>query len=210
MNTNPFDQEVANQWRNILDKDILKGSINIISLYILVYELLEDRVISLPKDFFTIIEYDEEAERKYKENVLSLYDRDSCPNIPGARKDIISSLLWFKSLGAIDDNDIRVFSESKRIRNQITHEMLKSISEGTGWIIEQFAKMYGLFCKIEKWWICEYEIPISGEYPNLSQEELDGVMSGNMMIIGIIVDILNNDSNINFKEVCELLGIPVK
>lgn len=210
MNTNPIDQDVANQWRNILDRDILKGSINIISLFILVYELLEDRVISLPKDFFTIIDYDEKAEREYKENVLSLYDKNACPEIPPARKDIISSLLWLKQLGAIDDNDIHVFSLSKKVRNDITHEMLKSITEGTDWLVEQFALTYGLFCKIEKWWILEIEIPISGESTMNVGQEISEVYSGYMIVINIIKDILTNDSNIHFKEVCEKLGISVK
>jgi len=53
--------EVDQQWKNLFDRDILKESVNIIALYITMYELLEDTLISRPKDFFTVIEYDERA-----------------------------------------------------------------------------------------------------------------------------------------------------
>ena len=35
-------------------------------------------------------------------------------------------------------------------------------------------------------------------------------MSGNMIILNAMIDILANDSNANYKEVCEAIGVPVK
>ena len=117
--------------------------------------------------------------------------------------------MWFKTSGAIDDNDIKVFADSRNLRNEIVHEMMATIIEGADKLVEQFALMYGLFCKIEKWWILEVEAPISGDFPNLSEEEANGAMSGYMVVLDTIIDILANDSNKNFKEVCEQLGVPV-
>ena len=74
-------QEFHPQWKNIFDIDNLKGSVNIIALFITVYELLEDRIITYPKDFYTIVEFDEEAKRNNENHVISLYDKDACPNI---------------------------------------------------------------------------------------------------------------------------------
>ena len=202
-------EQYSPQWKNIFDKDRLKGSVNIIALFITVYELLEDRIVTYPKDFYTIIDFDEEAKKNYEKYVMSLYDKDACPNINTRNKALIASLMWFKTGGAIDDNDIKVFSDSRNLRNEIVHEMLGSITEGADKLIEQFALMYGLFCKIEKWWILEVEVPISGNFPNLTDEEADGVMSGYMVVLDAIIDILTNDSNKNFKEVCEKLGVPV-
>jgi len=87
--------------------------------------------------------------------------------------------------------------------------MLSTISVGTEKLVDQFCMMYGLFSKIEKWWILEIEVPIAGVY---KPEEIDqdGVTSGNMILLNIISDILVNNSNVNFKEVCEKLGVPVK
>lgn len=197
------------QWKNIFDKDGLKGSVNIIALFITVYELLEDRIVTYPKDFYTIIEFDEEAKKNYEKHVMSLYDKDACPNINTRNRALIASLMWLKTGGAIDDNDIKIFADSRNLRNEIVHEMLGAITEGTDKLVEQFALMYGLFCKIEKWWILEVEVPISGDFPNLTDEEADKVMSGYMVVIDAIIDILANDSNKNFKEVCEKLGVPV-
>ena len=65
------EYDYIQQWKNILDVDTLKGNVNLISMFITVYELLEDTIISRPKDFYTIIEFDEIAKRKYEEHVLS-------------------------------------------------------------------------------------------------------------------------------------------
>lgn len=204
------DADSLTQWKNLLDIDVLKGSINVVALYIMVYELLEDSVILKPKDFYTIIDFDAKAKKEYQDNVLSLYNKDVCQGISEKRKDIIASLIWFKNNGAIDNNDISVFSEAKALRNKLTHEMLSSVANGIGPLIEKFALMYGLFCKIEKWWIWEYEIPISGQFSNLTEEDKENIASGNMIILDMIIDILANNSNLHFKEVCDKLGVTVK
>ena len=118
--------------------------------------------------------------------------------------------MWFKTGGAINNEDIKIFVESRKLRNKIVHEMLATITEGTDSIVEQFAQMYDLFRRIERWWILEVEVPISGDYSNLTEEEANGVMSGYMVVLDAIIDILATDSNKNFKEICELLGVPIK
>lgn len=201
--------EIHEQWKNLLDRDVLKDSIQMVALYITVFELLEHAVVSKPKDFFTIWEFDEKAHREYLDEVISLYDPKAIPGIAGKRKDINASLLWLKKVGAIDDDDIRVYADSKKLRNNMAHQMLTFIADGGSKVVGQFASMYALFCKIERWWIMEYELPISGEY---TPDEVDpsGVMSGNMMVLTIILDILSNDSNARYKEVCEAFGVPVR
>lgn len=203
------EYDYIKQWKNILDTDVLRGNINLIAMYIMVYELLEDIIISKPKDFYTLIEFDEEARQKYKDYVLSLYDKNAYPNINTKNKELIASLIWFKTADAIDDNDINIFAEARTLRNVITHEMISTITVGTVKIVDQFVLMYRLFCKIEKWWILEYEVPISGQYKPEEIDE-DGVMSGNMILLEIIIDILVNNSNVHFKEACEKFGVPVK
>lgn len=198
------------QWKNIFDKEELKGNINLIALFITIYELLEDRLKSYPKDFYTMVEFDEQAQKNYEEHVMSLYDEHGCPGIPPRNKTLIASLIWFKTAGAINDKDIKLFTESRKLRNKIVHEMLATITEGTDSIVEQFAQMYDLFRRIERWWILEVEVPISGDFPNLTEEEANGVMSGYMVVLDAIIDILATDSNKNFKEICEQLGVPIK
>lgn len=203
------EYDYIQQWKNILDTDVLRGNINLIAMYIMVYELLEDIIISKPKDFYTLIDFDEEAQRKYKKYVLSLYNKNAFPKINTRNQSLIASLIWFKNAGAIDDNDINIFAEARTLRNEITHEMISTVTEGTEKMDDLFVLMYRLFCKIEKWWILEYEVPISGQYKPEEIDE-DGVMSGNMVLLEIIIDILANNSNSHFKEACEKFGVPVK
>lgn len=92
----------------------------------------------------------------------------------------------------------------------MVHEMMTTITEGGDKLINQFVLMYNLFRKIENWWILEVEVPISGQFPDLNEEDMNGVMSGYMVVLDAIIDILANDSNKNYKEVCEKLGVPVK
>jgi hypothetical protein len=202
--------DISQQWKNIFDKDILRGSVNIIALYITVYELLEDTIISKPKDFYTVVELDDRAKQQYEQEVLALYRKEACLGLNTKNKALIASLLWFKRNGAIDDHDIQVFAESRKLRNKITHEMYGAIVEGGSAIAEQFALLYCLFCKIERWWVLEIEVPITDEIPADAEIDVNGVMSGNMVVLNVIMDILMNDSNSNFKAVCESLGVEVK
>ena len=201
--------EVDQQWKNLFDRDILKESVNIIALYITMYELLEDTIISRPKDFFTVIEYGERAKQQYEEHVLSLFEKSACPGIATRNKELIASLLWFKQMKAIDDEDIQVFAKLRTTRNEVTHKMLQVIADGGSKYLMQLMELYKLFCKVERWWILEIEVPIGGEIPPDHEIKEDEVMSGNMIILNAMIDILANDSNANYKEVCEAIGAPV-
>lgn len=203
-------EQYHQQWKNIFDKDKLKDSVNMIALFITVYELLEDRIKTYPKDFYTIVEFDEKAKQNYDDYVMSLYDEHGCAGISLWNKTLMASLIWFKTGGAIDDADIKIFTDSRTLRNKIVHEMLTTITEGANELYEQFVLMYNLFRKIEKWWILEVEVPICGQFPNMSKKEMDGVMSGYMVVLDAIIDILANDSNKNYKEVCKQLSVPIK
>lgn len=121
------DSDAAEQWRNILDTNVLKGNVNLIAMYITIYELLEDTIITRPKDFYTVIEFDESVQKRYKENVLSLYKKDAIQNINTRNKELIVSLIWFKNFKAVDENDIQVCADSRTLRNKVTHEMSRKL-----------------------------------------------------------------------------------
>lgn len=145
-----MEVEVKQQWMNVLDPVRLKPNLELISLYITLYEMLEDTIIQKPRDFYTLI--DEVDEAGYKAHVLDLYDPEKCPLIRRSSKVLISSLLWWNSLEAISEEDIEVFSHCKERRNALTHEMLKIIVGGLDeGFYEDFNRMYALFCKIERW-----------------------------------------------------------
>lgn len=205
-----MDENVNQQWVNVMDPERLKPNLEFIALFITLYEMLEDTIIQKPRDFFTLI--DEIDEVEYKAKVLNLYDPEKCPLIRKSSKVLISSLLWWKELDVISDEDIKILSFCKKRRNSITHEMFSIISAGLDdGFYEDFVKMQALFCKIEKWWIMEYEIPLNPDFDNNEKEiDWDGVMSGNMVVFYAIMDIVSTGSNKNYEEVCKKLGIEVK
>lgn len=204
-----MEVEVKQQWMNVLDPVRPKPNLELISLYITLYEMLEDAIIQKPRDFYTLI--DEIDEAGYKAHVLDLYDPEKCPLIRRSSKVLISSLLWWNSLEAISEEDTEVFSHCKERRNALTHEMLKIIAGGLDeGFYEDFNRMYDLFCKIERWWILEYELPLNPDFDNCDKEiDEDGVMSGNMIVLSAMMDIVNTGSNKLYEEVCKKWGVEV-
>lgn len=196
------------QWTNILDPQILKPNLEFISLYIALYEKLEDTIISRIKDFYTVIELDE---TEYHNEVLTLYDPKRCPNINKQCKTLISSLIWLLNINAITANDIEQISNLKKERNKLTHEMFDLLSQGLPENLHsKLVNMVGIFNKIEKWWIVEVEIPTGCEIDNIEDADMDNVMSGNMLILQVILNIATNNSNKDFEEVCKQFNIPIR
>lgn len=195
------------QWKNVLDPKILKSNLEFISLYISLYEKLEDTIISRIKEFHTVIEPDE---KEYNDKVLKLYDPKKCPKINNQSKRLISSLIWLLNQNAITDSDILTISNLKKERNKLTHEMFNIIVQGLPKDIHlRFLEMINVFNKIEKWWIVEIEIPTSCYFENVNDIDFENVMSGNMCVLQLILNISLNGSNKDFEEICKKLNIPV-
>ena len=199
-----IDNEFIQQWTNFMDPDRLKPNLELIALYITLYEMLEDTIINKPKDFFMAVDaLDEEG---YKADVLSLYDPARCPLIRKGNKVLISSLLWLRKFDAITDEDIEAFSNLKTRRNSLTHEMFSSLAKGLDEaFMVDFFKMYNLFCKIERWWILEIEIPTNPDFDDKDPADIaaDGVMSGNMIVLSMVVDIVSSGSNKYYEAACQ-------
>ena len=142
------DTDIVQQWTNFMDPDRLKPNLELIALYITLYEMLEDTIINKPRDFYSVV--DVLDEKGYNAGVLSLYDSGCCPLIRKGNKVLISSLLWWRKFEAMTDGDIEAFSKCKIRRNALTHEMFSSLAKGLDeTFMEDFFKMYTLFCKIE-------------------------------------------------------------
>lgn len=196
------------QWANILDPEILKNNLEFLSLYISLYEKLEDTIISRIKDFYTTIDFNE---IEYNNEVLNLYDHKKCPKINKQCKSLISSLIWLLNSNVITESDINLISELKKERNKLTHEMFDLLNQGLPKDVHRrFLAMIGLFNQIEKWWIVEVEIPTSCEFDNPNEIDYDNVMSGYMIILHIIMNIAIKNSNKDFEEVCKQFNIPIR
>lgn len=186
-------------WNNILNKDVLKFNINFAALFVLNFECLKDYIITQPRTFYSdvLIKDGElccEETEEYKKEVRSLEK-----NIENA------SLRWFMNTDAITEEDYNLYQELRERRNDITHELLKNLNNGFN---ETDAKLYvkllELYQKIDKWWINEIEIPISGE---VLPDEYDSeqVLGGQAMILSIINDIIFDNNKERYKNLLDEL-----
>jgi len=89
-------------------------------------------------------------------------------------------------------------------RNEITHEIIRMLTEGIGSDrASLFVGMVGLLKKIETWWIVNVEIPIN---PDFDGKEIDeaGITPGPLITLQLMVDIAlgteGKDSDWYYKE----------
>ncbi len=186
-------------WRNLLDEDILKGNVNFAALFVLHFECLKDYIVTQVRDFYCDVSikdgklYSEETE-EYKIEVRALEK-----NIENA------SLRWFINEEAITEEDYDLYQRLRKKRNDITHKLLKNLNDGFN---ESDAKLYmsllELYRKIDKWWINQIEIPISGEdIPD--DYDPEQVCGGQALVLSMINDIIFDNNKEYYKNLLDEL-----
>ena len=186
-------------WNNILNEDILKSNINFAALFVLNFECLKDYIITQPRTFYSDVLIKDgklccEETEEYKKEVRSLEK-----NIENA------SLRWFINADAITEEDYDLYQELRERRNDITHELLKNLNNGFYEVdAKLYVKLLELYQKIDKWWINEIEISISGE---VLPDEYDPeqVSGGQAMKLSIINDIVFDNNKERYKDLLEEL-----
>lgn len=151
--------------QNISDKDTIQNHLTFMALYIALYENFTTIFVDRVKSFLCDLDITD-GELNYR--VTPLY-REKIKNRvvdQKGNKDILkATMLWLQDEGAMSSQDYSVFLEVKSIRNKYVHEMPRLIIEGVPQDdIQWFSKLLDLYGKLDKWWINEIEIPISGEF----------------------------------------------
>lgn len=186
---------LVDNWKNILNEDILKTNINFVAIFVMNYECLKEFVIERIRDFYSE-KYHMDDDRiiceessAYKEKVRTL-DK----NIENA------SLKWFIYAGAISQEDYDKYQNIRRRRNDITHELLKNLNIGFGKEDTQlFEDMLRIYNKLDKWWINEIEIPTSVD--DIQEDyDRDGVCGGQALVLSIINEIVFGNAGDKYKE----------
>ena len=189
------------KWKNILDENILKYNVSFAAIFVLNYECLKDYIINQVRDFYSDNgkwdgdNYISEETAKYKKEVRAL-DK----NIENA------SLKWFLQLDVITVDDFEKYQVIRKRRNDITHKLLKNLNDGfTENDIKLFGDMLEIYNKIDKWWINEIEIPITG---NDIPEDYDRneVCGAQAMILSIINSIVLGNKGTEYKEILNKLN----
>lgn len=183
-------------WKNILDEDILKTNINFVAIFVMNYECLKEFIIEQVRSFYSEHFYMDsgrivcEESDACKEKVRAL-DKKNLEN---------ASLKWFMEAGAITQEDYDIYQTVRKKRNDITHELLKNLSVG---FVEEdaqlFADMLRIYNKLDKWWINEIEIPtLADEIPE--EYDREGVCGGQAIMLSVINEIVFNNGGDRYKE----------
>ncbi len=182
-------------WKNILDENILKTNINFAAVFVMNYECLKEFVIEQVRDFYSEHFYMDgdrivcEESNAYKEKVRAL-DK----NLENA------SLKWFMDAEAITQEDYDRYQIIRKKRNDITHKLLKNLNEGFGEeVVQLFGDMMRIYNKLDKWWINEIEIPTSAD--DIPEDyDRNGVCGRQALILSIINEIIFGNEGDKYKE----------
>lgn len=185
----------VDNWKNILDENILKTNINFAAVFVMNYECLKEFVIEQVRDFYSEHFYMDgdrivcEESNAYKEKVRAL-DK----NLENA------SLKWFMDAEAITQEDYDRYQIIRKKRNDITHKLLKNLNEGFGEeVVQLFGDMMRIYNKLDKWWINEIEIPTSVD--DIPEDyDRNGVCGGQALILSIINEIIFGNEGDKYKE----------
>ena len=185
-------------WCNILDEGILKYNVSFAAMFVLNYECLKEYVIGQIREFYSEnIHFEDdkmvcEESLSYKREVRTL-DK----NIENA------SLKWFIKENVITHEEYEIYQKIRQRRNDITHELLKNLNKGFNeQDVKLFSALLDMYRKIDKWWINEIEIPISGnEIPD--DYDMENVCGGQAIVLSIINNIVLGNEGAKYKEVLE-------
>lgn len=167
-------------WEKLLNPQVLRQNLISASIFISAYELCRSYIIGQPRMFFSDYWMPEQKQLspEYNEEVLSL-----------SQSPLEASLLWFKSMGAIDDGDLEKFNQARQLRNKLAHDLPKYISE-PGCEIEPstYEGLIEVTQKLGVWWVMIIELSINQDF---SSEVIDesSIKVGTVMMIQVMMDI---------------------
>jgi hypothetical protein len=166
-------------WEKLTNPKTLRENLMSASVYISAYEMCREFIVSKPKDFFTDGWGDEETlSEEYKDEVCSF-----------SKSPLKASLLWFKSLGAISDQDIDKMDLAREHRNEIAHNMPMFISDPQHEVNSIiFNELLAVTHKIGVYWILNYEIGIDPEFNGKEIDE-DKIQIGTILMIQMTMKI---------------------
>ena len=158
----------AERWfENLTNKETLQFHLSFLALFISMYESFTEKVLSDVESMLCDLNTATLKNNKlkftpseqYREQIINRKIDDH-----GNKNALKATMLWFVELQAITSDEYDKFLVFKEKRNKYVHEMSNFLLEG---LDEKDAhllmSMFDLFCKIDKWWINEIEIPIAGE-----------------------------------------------
>lgn len=167
-------------WEKLTNPKTLRENLMSASVYISAYEMCREFIVSKPKDFFTdswgLVE--ESLSDEYKDEVGAF-----------SKSPLKASLLWFKSLGAINDQDIEKIDLAREHRNEIAHNMPMFISDPQHEVNANiFNDLLEVTHKIGVYWVLNFEIAIDPEFNDREVDE-NKIQIGTILMIKMTMQI---------------------
>ncbi|WP_257221658.1 MULTISPECIES: DUF4145 domain-containing protein [unclassified Acinetobacter] len=179
------------QWESFLNPEVFRDRIINISMYITIYEMLKDSIISRIKDFYvmTLIgAKDLEGEEEYRLEVLSRH-----------KNHFYASISWLIENEVINEEDKENIEILKSYRNYLAHEMSDIVFNGEiKDLMKNFLCAYQLIHKIENWWIVNFEMAINPDFTdaNLEDIDIDNIQSGKKLMIDMALSVLSGSEEL--------------
>ncbi|UJS25358.1 hypothetical protein [Thiothrix winogradskyi] len=168
--------DIYKSWEKILDPKILQESLMLVSMFVVVYEMLEDVIVRRIKIFYTdgFDEKDEIISPRYQSEVKSLN-----------RSPVYASIAWLVNNEVIDDADRATFEVVKLLRNKIVHELpMLIMTDGIPPELDQrFSEAIYLLEKIEQWWWVNFEMEVNPEVDSAD------VTPGSVWMLKILLEV---------------------
>ena len=189
----------------ICDKESLQFQLSFMALFIGMFEFMKDTLISRVESFLcSNMTQNESGEWVYIHNE-TYKDEIEKRFVDGkiVKDRLRNTVLWFKDANAISDDDYELFRKLRDKRNSYAHKMAQHVWDG---LPEQDAKglldLLDLYIKLDKWWINEIEIPISGEFEPGSYDE-DSVESLALITFKIMISTLFGGKSDEYLEMIQ-------
>lgn len=191
------DDKIGKSWDKFFNPSTLKKNLIAASVFLSIYEIFKDSIISKLKGFFchAYIDGKDVISKRYKEEVLSL-DDDSFK----------AHLVWFYNCGVIDKLDIDTITMIREHRNDVAHRLPLIISEdGKEIELKYLNQIYSILSKIDRWWIVNIEMQINSDFDNIDLDEIDinEIKSGSMIFLPLLIKLAYGDDS-GLKETYEL------
>lgn len=168
-----------------LDPAQLKDNLMSSSLYIALFESFRDNVVETLKGFYM---------RGYEDGKFILSEEYASRVRSRDKHEIKAVLLWFQESGAIDDADLILFDTLRQFRNELVHKLLDRLFEGMPDELPiHIVALLSFRIKIEKWWILNIDIPVSGDFDADHDIDEDKITTGTQMMSQMIFDMLSDD-----------------
>lgn len=173
--------DLARQYEEFLNPDVLRPRLLIASVFIAAFESLKDAIVSQPRSLFWL-GFDERGEQispRYREQVLSRH-----------KDHATASLLWFQEAGAVDERDLEAYDRIRRCRNTLAHELLELVSTGglPADLGDRFDEIIALIRKIDVWWLVNFELDTDPVWADKQIDE-DTILPGRQIALHLLYDV---------------------